>query len=224
MKKLLFSIVLLSFLATNNGWAAGPDTKKEWKPLFTESLSNATYDKEAWTYEDGVLTASKDNAIWTNLIYENFILELEFMNDKGTNSGVVVYCTDRDNWISNSVEIQIADDYSEENINQHPRFKCGAIYGHLGPNKENVVKKAGEWNKMKIICKGQRITVTLNGKKITDMDMSEWTSGTKNPDGTEIPSWLPKPFAELPTAGYIGLQGKHGNAKISFRKMKIREL
>lgn len=164
MKKLLFSIVLLSFLATNNGWAAGPDTKKEWKPLFTESLSNATYDKEAWTYEDGVLTASKDNAIWTNLIYENFILELEFMNDKGTNSGVVVYCTDRDNWIPNSVEIQIADDYSEENINQHPRFKCGAIYGHLGPNKENVVKKAGEWNKMKIICKGQRITVTLNGK------------------------------------------------------------
>ena len=224
MKKLLFSIVLLSFLATNNGWAAGPDTKKEWKPLFTESLSNATYDKEAWTYEDGVLTASKDNAIWTNLIYENFILELEFMNDKGTNSGGVVYCTDRDNWIPNSVEIQIADDYSEENINQHPRFKCGAIYGHLGPNKENVVKKAGEWNKMKIICKGQRITVTLNGKKITDMDMSEWTSGTKNPDGTEIPSWLPKPFAELPTAGYIGLQGKHGNAKISFRKMKIREL
>ena len=224
MKKLLFSIVLLSFLATNNGLAAGPDTKKEWKPLFTESLSNATYDKEAWTYEDGVLTASKDNAIWTNLIYENFILELEFMNDKGTNSGVVVYCTDRDNWIPNSVEIQIADDYSEENINQHPRFKCGAIYGHLGPNKENVVKKAGEWNKMKIICKGQRITVTLNGKKITDMDMSEWTSGTKNPDGTEIPSWLPKPFAELPTAGYIGLQGKHGNAKISFRKMKIREL
>ena len=224
MKKLLFSIVLLSFLATNNGLAAGPDTKKEWKPLFTESLSNATYDKEAWTYEDGVLTASKDNAIWTNLIYENFILELEFMNDKGTNSGVVVYCTDRDNWIPNSVEIQIDDDYREENINQHPRFKCGAIYGHLGPNKENVVKKAGEWNKMKIICKGQRITVTLNGKKITDMDMSEWTSGTKNPDGTEIPSWLPKPFAELPTAGYIGLQGKHGNAKISFRKMKIREL
>ena len=89
MKKLLFSIVLLSFLATNNGWAAGPDTKKEWKPLFTESLSNATYNKEAWTYDDGVLTASKDDAIWTNLVYENFILELEFMNDKGTNSGVV---------------------------------------------------------------------------------------------------------------------------------------
>ena len=198
MKKLLFSIVLLSFLATNNGWAAGPDTKKEWKPLFTESLSNATYDKEAWTYEDGVLTASKDNAIWTNLIYENFILELEFMNDKGTNSGVVVYCTDRDNWIPNSVEIQIADDYSEENINQHPRFKCGAIYGHLGPNKENVVKKAGEWNKMKIICKGQRITVTLNGKKITDMDMSEWTSGTKNPTEQKFPRGFPNLLPNSP--------------------------
>lgn len=41
--------------------------------------------------------------------------------------------------------------------------------------------------------------VILNGKKVTEMDMSKWTSGTKNPDGSDIPSWLPKPFAELPT-------------------------
>jgi hypothetical protein len=29
------------------------------------------------------------------------------------------------------------------------------------------------------------------------------------PDGSEIPSWLSTPFAELPTHGNIGLQGKH---------------
>ena len=56
------------------------------------------------------------------------------------------------------------------------------------------------------------------------MDMSKWTSGKVNPDGSEIPSWLPKPFAELPTKGYIGLQGKHGDSLIWFRNVKVRSL
>ena len=56
---------------------------------------------------------------------------------------------------------------------------------------------------MNIRCEGQRITVKLNGEVSADMDMVQWTSGTQNPDGSEIPSWLPTPFAELPTKGYI---------------------
>jgi hypothetical protein len=66
--------------------------------------------------------------------------------------------------------------------------------------------------------------VVLNGKKVTSMDMSLWTSGKINPDGSEIPSWLPTPFAELPTKGTIGLQGKHGDASISFRNVTIKAL
>ncbi|MGL5618867.1 MAG: family 16 glycoside hydrolase, partial [Tannerellaceae bacterium] len=73
-------------------------------------------------------------------------------------------------------------------------------------------------------CKGKLITVRLNGRDVTKMDMNIWKSGTKNPDGTEIPSWLPKPFAELPTKGYIGLQGKHGDSQIWFRNVTIKEL
>jgi hypothetical protein len=64
----------------------------------------------------------------------------------------------------------------------------------------------------------------LNGKKIINMDMSLWTSGKTNPDGSKIPSWLPKPYAELPTKGYIGFQGKHGNASIWFRNITVKEL
>ena len=90
--------------------------------------------------------------------------------------------------------------------------------------RDRVVKRPGEWNRMRIRCEGQKITVELNGELVTEMDMSKWTSGKVNPDGTEIPSWLPKPFAELPTKGYIGLQGKHGNALIWFRNMNIRTL
>ena len=109
-------------------------------------------------------------------------------------------------------------------LNGKPYEKCGAIYGHLGAKQDKIVKKPGEWNHMRIRCVGQRINVILNGKKVTEMDMSKWTSGTVNPDGSEIPSWLPKPFAELPTKGYIGLQGKHGDSLIWFRNVKIRSI
>lgn len=198
--------------------------KNGWKPLFGTGLSEADYNPEVWSETAGILSAEKDESIWTKTAYENFELDLDFKTDNGTNSGVVVYCTDTQDWIPNSVEIQIADDYYEPWSNGRSFEKCGAIYGHLGPREVKVVKKPGEWNHMRIRCDGQHILVILNGKKVTEMDMSQWTSGRVNPDGSEIPSWLPKPFAELPTKGFIGLQGKHGNALIWFRNVKIRSL
>lgn len=187
-------------------------------------MAEAAFNPEAWSVTDGTLTAAKDEAIWTTVEYGDFELDLEFKNDAGTNSGIVVYCTDTANWIPNSVEIQLADDYYEKWKDSKPYERCGAIYGHLAPRQDKVVKKPGEWNHIRVRCTGQRIAVILNGRKVTEMDMSKWTSGTINPDGSEIPAWLPKPFADLPAKGYIGLQGKHGNAGIRFRNIKIRDV
>ncbi len=215
MKTLTF--ILIGILTLSS--CGGPD----WQPLFNQDLSNAMDEKGAWFYDGEVLTASEDVSIFTTTQYENFVLDLEFKNEEGTNSGVIVYCTDRDNWIPNSVEIQIADDYHFMDTDWVPSYMCGGIFGHLAPNS-TLVKKPGEWNHMNIRCEGQRIIVKLNGEVSADMDMALWTSGSKNPDGTDIPSWLPTPFAELPTKGYIGLQGKHGEANIYFRNVKIAAL
>jgi hypothetical protein len=195
-----------------------------WQPLFAADLSDASYPAGVWTVENGVLTASEDQTIWASKQYENFVLDLEFKTAPGTNSGVIVYCTDTANWIPHSVEIQIADDYSEQWSKSPKTWQSGAIFGHLAANKQKVVKKPGEWNHYTITCKGKQITVELNGQKVTDMDMSKWTSAKTNPDGSEIPSWLSTPFAELPTRGYIGLQGKHAGAPIWFRNVRIKQL
>lgn len=192
----------------------------QFKPLFNNDLSNAMDEKKVWSYQDGVLTASEDACVFTEVEYENFVIDLEFKNEKGTNSGIIVYCTDRQNWIPNSVEIQIADDAYFKNKGWVPTYMCGGIFGHLPPSS-SIVKQAGEWNHMNIRCDGQRITVRLNGEISADMDMALWTSGTKNPDGSDIPSWLPTPFKDLPVKGYVGLQGKHGEATIYFRNIKI---
>ena len=204
------------------GRGGHPDTSA-WASLFAADLSNAVKPKGVWTVSDGVLTASEDQAIWTMRDYDNFILDLEFKTAEGTNSGVVVYCSDTKNWIPNSVEIQIADDFAEKWAKSPKTWHCGAIFGHLAPTK-STVKKPGEWNRFTVRCVDKQIDVVLNDERVTSMDMSLWTSGKKNPDGSEIPSWLPKPFATLPTKGKIGLQGKHAGAPIWFRNIKIREL
>ncbi|MFC2161805.1 DUF1080 domain-containing protein [Acidobacteriota bacterium] len=194
-----------------------------WLDLFDADLSNAAYPEGIWSFEDGILTASEDQAIWSEKSYDNFIIDLEFKTASGTNSGVIVYTSNIKNWIPNSVEIQIADDYHEKWSSAPDTWHCGAAFGHLAPTKSNV-KKPGEWNRFTITCIDKKIYVMLNGEQVTELDMSLWTSAKTNPDGSEIPSWLSKPLAELPTQGQIGFQGKHAGAPIYFRNIKIQEL
>jgi hypothetical protein len=199
-----------------------PDSS-QWQDLFKADLSNAEFPKGVWTFTDGVLTASEDQAIWSNKDYSHFVLDLEFKNAEGTNSGVIVYSSDMKNWIPNSVEIQIADDFAEKWAKSPASWHCAAIFGHLAPTK-SLVKKPGEWNRMTVTCKGPMIYVVLNGELVTEMNMKLWTDAKKNPDGTEIPSWLSNPLAKLANKGRIGLQGKHAGAPIYFRNIKIEEL
>jgi hypothetical protein len=236
MNKYIYTFLLCSaIMNTLSAQVGNPDTlsidgiapetiRNRWRPLFGEGLSEASYKPEAWTYSEGILNAALDDAIWTTTEYEDFEMDVDFKTDPGTNSGIIVYCSDTTDWISNSVEIQLADDHYPAWSEAKPYERCGAIYGHLGPLLEKVVKQPGEWNHIRVRCTGKYISVILNGKKVASMNMNEWTSGATNPDGTEIPTWLPTPFAELPTKGYIGLQGKHGNAGVAVRNFKIRNV
>ena len=58
---------------------AHPDSKN-WDNLFQADLSDAVFPKGVWYYEDGLLTASKDEDIWTKKEYGNCIIDLEFKN------------------------------------------------------------------------------------------------------------------------------------------------
>lgn len=219
-------LVCSSLGAEADGGDASPMTHpdaSQWSSLFKPDLSNAAKPEGVWTVDNGVLTASEDQAIWTDRDYDNFVLDLEFKNASGSNSGVVVYCSNMRNWIPNSVEIQIADDFAEKWAKAPPTWHCGAVFGRLAPT-ETAVKKPGQWNRFTIRCVDQQIDVVLNGKHVASMDMSKWTSAQKNPDGSNIPPWLSKPLSTLPTKGRIGLQGKHAGAPIWFRNVKIKEL
>jgi len=220
MKRLNYALSGLLLLLAAFACTSG---NEDGELLFGEDYSLAEFEEGSWVVEDDLLVALEDKVVWAPGEYENFQLKFEFMNEEGTNSGIIVYCTDQEDWIPNSVEIQIADDHGHWGSDRKD-YQCGAIFGHLAASEQKVVNPPGEWNQMEISCQGQLIEVVLNGRAVTSMDMSEWTSGTVNPDGSEIPSWLPTPFAELPTKGSIGFQGKHGDSSITFRNVRIREL
>src|SRR5919202_1232583 len=230
MSKALSVFVLVSFICLSTQLFAQTPPKGHpnpvgagWKYLFENDLSDANYPKGVWKVEEGVLTASADKAIWTTQPYNDFILDLQFMTADGTNSGVVVHASDTTNWIPNSVEIQIADDFAKQWAESPANWRSGAFFGHQAAVK-SAVKKPGEWNRYTITCQGKMIYVVLNNQLVNTIDLSQFTDAKKNPDGSEVPAWLNKPAVQLPLRGFIGLQGKHAGAPIYFRNLKIKEL
>jgi hypothetical protein len=225
MKKI--AILLLICLGWTTALRAGetlplkshPDTSG-WQDLFAPDLSNAVYPKGVWSVRNGELSATEDKCIWSREEYEHFIVDFEFKLSPGANSGLVVYASNLENWIPHSIEIQIADSHGQKPSNGN----CASIYGHVAPKKQ-LAHKPGEWNRMTVDCNGSMIYVVFNGEPVAQMDMKQWTSAKKNPDGSAIPGHLSTPLAQLATKGHIGLQGAHGGkARTYFRNIKIKQL
>lgn len=199
---------------------AHPDSS-HWQDLFAADLSNVMEPKSGWAWQNGELITTGGATLLTKDQYANYILDLEFKNGPGANSGVFIYCSDLKNWIPYKIEIQILDDYSPKNAKVEKTQLCGAIYSRQPPLKQTV-KQAGQWNRMTLWCLGSNVSVMLNGELVSKIDMRQWTSGKKTPDGLDIPLKYNIPLAQLPTRGHIGLQGKHGETPNWFRNVKIK--
>ena len=176
-----------------------------------------------WSLQDGVLTSDEDGALWTKADYENFALDFEYKLDVEANSGVLLYCQDTKRWIPNTIEIQLLDDAAPKWAKDPDYMKNASLYGHGAPIKANG-RPAGEWNRMTIYAQGQHIRIINNGELVLDENLSKWTDAKKNPDGTKIPPWLSRPWADIPPKGKLGFQGMHGKSKPYFRNIRIRPL
>lgn len=220
----LFAVVIISTL-TCRSFAQDtayihPDTSGGgWESIFNKDLTNAVFPAGVWKDSSGILTAAKDEAIWSKDEYDDFVLDLDFKNTDGTNSGVMVHATDMADWIPHSVEIQIADDYSKEWSSVSATWQCGAIFGHQAATNK-ILHKAGEWNHFTITCRGRKIWVVLNGTLVNTCDMSLFTSAKTNPDGSEVPSWLKQSYVNTATARPCRLPGKACGRSYLFQEYK----
>ena len=192
-----------------------------WNSVNSHSLS------EAWRIEDGILTVNPtegDHDIITEKTFGGFELKLEFKLTEGANSGLKYYVNsfeEGDNSSYLGLEFQILDD------NNHPDAlkgtpigsrTVGGLYDLFAPNGQKYVQPIGEWNRVLIVSKNNKVTHWLNNIKILEYDRSSETfkNAAANSKFKDVEGF------GVSKSGHILLQ-EH-DSKVSFRNIKIKEL
>jgi hypothetical protein len=128
------------------------------------------YGTEKWYVDgDGLLVSESGpdkgyGYLGTTSDYGDFEVELEFKQEANGNSGVFIRSTVDGTKVS-GWQVEVAP----------PGNDTGGIYESYGrgwlikpdPEKDKALK-FGEWNKMKIVVKGDRVTSYVNGVEMVD--------------------------------------------------------
>ena len=167
--------------------------------------------KDGWGVKDGILYTTGKGGGWlsTEREYNNFKLELEYRMSEGGNSGVFVRAPHMGDPAYTGMEIQVLDDYAEKYATLKPWQYTGSVYA-VQASSPRVTWRAGEWQKMVIVCNGPKVDVTLNGTKIIDTNLIEHMDKLRKNPGLRRRS------------GYIGLQN-HGSL-VEYRNIQLTEL
>lgn len=193
-------------LALSTTLAFAADDEKDFKPLFNGKDTTGWHLRNekghnSWKVEDGVLknTVNKGEHgtdLVTDAKYWNFTVRYEYQVPDGSNSGF---------YLRGRHELQILGDYKS---GKATKGSNGAIYQHTAAS-EFVSKPGGEWQTAEATMIDDKITVTLNGKKIHD------NVAIDRATGSELDNKVKEP-------GAFFLQGDHGT--VSFRNIRVKEL
>ena len=180
-------------------------------------IPNAKVQRQA----DGQPTAGGD--LMTVDAFRDFELAFEWRVTPGANSGVKYNVSETlsmahaGNHAALGFEYQVLDDvlHPDNTIASH---RAGGLYDIIAPNHDTRLRPVGEWNRARIVLRGNHGEHWLNGVKVVEFDL-----GTPRLDSLlERSKYKPIPgFAER-RPGHIVLQD-HGDA-VYFRRIRIREL
>ena len=191
---------------------------KDFKPLFNgKDLTGWTLVKKSgsgYRVENGVLICPEDGGgnLLTEEEFDNFVFRFDFKLTPGGNNGVGIRAPLAGDIAYSGMEIQILDhDHEKYKGWLKPFQRHGSVYDMI-PAKADALKPVGEWNTEEISAEGSRIRVTLNGKLITDADLSTITD----------PEVLKKHPGVQRKGGRIGFLG-HGS-HVEFRNIRIKRL
>jgi hypothetical protein len=161
--------------------------------------------------QNGVLTATKgDGWLATDRDYGDFELELEYRLPPGGNTGVFLRVpANADPSGKGLLEVQAIDDTFPQFQNVPDRNRTGAVVG-LFAASPRADAPPNAWNKLSIHAVGPRITVVVNGRKVSEGSLADQPQAALTPE------------MQLP-AGRIGLQCRPATG-VEFRNIRIREL
>jgi hypothetical protein len=182
------------------------------EPLFNgKDLTGwkATGKMEVWGAENGILFVQGGGGGWlmTEKEYSDFELRLEFKMPKMGNSGVGLRSPLQGDPAYVGMEIQLLDDANWKGL--RPAQHTGSIYDVV-PAAKVVTRPHGEWNQIRIVAKGRRVTVELNGTELVNADLDDYKEHAKRHPGL------------LRASGHLGLQSY--NFRVEFRNIYLKGL
>ena len=174
----------------------------------------AGWHGSGWGVEDGAMVCHGGFLTYAGGDLANFVLRFEVKLSPGANNGFN-FRSDGSFWN----ELQVIDDTDPLFGDLKPYQTHGSLYG-VAAAKRGSLKGPGEWNTQEIVADGTKITVTLNGTRILDVDLATLDLDHCL-DGTAHPGLRQK-------AGVIGWLG-HANAReepgdVWFRRLRLKRL
>ncbi len=159
--------------------------------------------------EDGAIVSSPEGKVlFTEEIFANYVLELEYKLTSGGNSGLGINYPGTGDATTGGFEIQILDDTAKKHQGLKEGQHNGSIY-LLAPAKIKAALPVGEWNKQKVTVVGSAIVVELNGQIVVRANLNQLSE--KNP----------QLFGLMRRSGHIAIVG-HGE-RVAFRNIQITE-
>jgi len=146
--------------------------------LLEPDLSNCNYSPEGWNYENGELTWLQSKGdVWTKHQYGDFVLELDWRIVVECNSGVIIRCSDPNQWLFTGLEVQI-----HETGDESVHGQCGAVYSLVSPTYYETAKllvTQGAQTRQISASKGQSLqmddgTILKVQKAFTNLKMKEY--------------------------------------------------
>lgn len=172
------------------------------------------------TAKNGKKRVTGRGYIWSKKQYGDFVLNLSYKLSEGANSGVF-YRTDKNDAVQGGFEVQLMDNvgFQKTHGKKDARKLNGSFYDALAPSSDPA-NPVGEWNTFKLTCNGANIRIAINGTEVINVNVDDWDTPEKNPDGTA--NKFKTALKDLPRTGHIGLQN-HGQY-VWFKDIVIRPL
>lgn len=219
----------LTDLEKKEGWVLLFDGKSTngWVGVFKDK-----FPEKGWKVENGELIVLKSDGgestnggdIVTTGTYRDFELTLEVKLTPGANSGVKYFVDPAQPTVTGKsalgLEFQILDDerHPDAKMGRDGNRTIGSLYDLITASATKKPAAIGDWNKVRIVSKDNKIEHWLNGNKVV-----EYVRGSKAfLDLVAISKYKDKPGFGLCQEGYILLQD-HGD-EVHYRNIKIRKL
>jgi hypothetical protein len=205
--------------------AAGQTSTPTWQTLFDGKILDTFRGWKSqgmpagWHVVDGALVKEGEvDELVTRRQFGDFELELEWKIGEAGNSGVFYRGTrEYDHIYWSAPEYQLLDDANAPDGRSQLTATASAFGLYASP--AGIVKPFGEWNRTRIVVKGEHVEHWLNGQLAVayDLESPEWQAKVAASKFAKFPHY------GLAKRGYIGIQGDHPGA-LALRRIRIREL